>query len=291
MRVFRDMLALRRRAGMNLCVGLDPDPAKMPASAWSPDAIEESLVKFCIAIVMSVASVAACFKLNSAFFERFGDVGWRAMIRVIVYIRDNFPGVPIIWDAKRGDIGNTNSGYASAAFAWLMADAITVNPYFGGKSLSPFLDNASKMVFVLCRTTGAGSEEFQDLLVGDGDERAPLYLHIARAFTQRWNEKRNIGLVVGATSPAELKLVRDEAPESTILIPGVGTQGGSLIESVRAALDPSGSPNFVVNVSREISYASSGDDYTVAAGRKALEYHTNIRQAIETSRTPDPCAA
>ncbi len=180
----------------------------------------------------------------------------------------------MIADSKRGDIGSTNNGYVQSVFGNLQADAITVHPYLGAEALKPFLDNPDIGVIVLCRTSNEGAREIQDLLVDD----VPLYQVIARKVAEEWNENGNCALVVGATYPEELRLVRTIAPGLPILIPGIGAQGGDLEKTVRSGIDERGS-GIIISASRAIMYASSGEDFAEAAGRCAQDMHSAIMKA------------
>lgn len=266
---FRDRLEARWDRGLFACIGLDPVWDRLPVDITAPAGSDPSrearaagMARFCSAIVDATAHVACAFKPNAAFFEAFGAAGGAVLARLVARMREIAPDVPVIYDAKRGDIGSTNDGYASHAFDGLGADAITVQPYFGGDALAPFLARRDKGVFVLCRTSNPGGGEFQDLAVGPGPER--LYEAVARTVASRWNRNGNCGLVVGATVPAELARVRALAGDLPILIPGVGAQGGDLRASVAAGRDARGR-GIIIAASRAILYASSGTDFAAAA--------------------------
>ena len=262
---FADRLddAARRNQSL-LCVGLDPWPPSMPV---------DDIATFTCAIIEATADLVCAFKPNSAFYEAEGIDGLRALEQTIAAAKAR--GVPVILDAKRGDIGSTAKAYAKAAFEAWDADAVTVSPYLGGDSIEPFLAYEDRGVIVLCRTSNVGAGDFQSLAVGDG---APLYEQVAQR-AKEWNVKGNVGLVVGATYPEELERVRAICPDMPILIPGLGTQGGDLEASVRAGLDASGMRG-VFNSSRDIIYASKGPDYAGAARKAALE----LRDAINAAR-------
>lgn len=246
-----------------LCVGLDPHPADLPA----PTA--EAARDFCLNLVQQTAPYAAAFKPNAAFFEVFGADGWKALKEVIgaVHAESARLGskIPVILDAKRGDIASTAEAYARAAFETLGADALTVNPYLGSDAVEPFLRDPLKGVFLLCKTSNPGAGEVQDLTVDRGqwtavdDSRStvhrprsvPLYEHIAR-LAETWNSRDNLGLVVGATHPEALARVRAAAPELWFLVPGVGAQGGDLEAALRLGLRADGK-GLLINVSRAIS--------------------------------------
>ena len=260
--------------GKMLCVGLDPDLNKIPQSVKGSGP-RERIVAFNRAIIDATADLVCAYKPNSAFYEAHGDEGFAALRETVFYIQEKAPEVPVILDAKRGDIGNTNDGYAEAVFGYLSVDAVTMHPYLGREALQPMLDHADKGIFVLCRTSNLGAGEFQDLKV-EGEE---LYKVVARHVAEAWNAKGNCGLVVGATYPEELKLVREVAPDLPILIPGVGAQNGDLAKSVAVGKDARGS-GIIVAVGRAVIFTSSGTDYANAARMKAQELHGAIAAAL-----------
>lgn len=270
-----ELLAAHFAAGRHLVVGLDPDLQRIPA-ALRPDAPPaERVVEFNRRIVERTADLACAYKPNAAFYEALGADGFRALDETIAAIRREAPGAAVILDAKRADIGSTNAGYVTAIFDQLGADAVTVHPYLGGEALEPFLRRGEKLVFVLARTSNPGAGELQDLLA-DG---LPLYRHVARAVAGSWNAAGNCALVVGATYPDELRAVRDDIPtEMPILIPGAGAQGGDVAAVVAANRD-AGSDAFLINASRSIIYASSGEDFAEAARAAAESLNTEIRSA------------
>ena len=238
-----------------VCVGLDPEPAKFPAHLRdAPDAVFD----FCRAIVDATADLVCAFKPQIAHFAalRAEDM----LERLIAHIHAKHPGVPVILDAKRGDIGSTAQHYASEAFERYQADAVTLNPYLGRDSIQPFLDRADKGVILLCRTSNPGARDLQDLDVGD----KPLYQHVAQLVTREWNGKGNCALVVGATYPAELAAVRALIGDMPILVPGVGAQGGDVAAVVRNGKNSQGA-GLMISSSRAILYASSGADFADAA--------------------------
>ena len=237
-----------------LCVGLDPHVADLAA----PNA--EAAVDFCMNLVKKTAPYAAAFKPNAAFFEQFGAPGWTALQQVIAAIRDQSQRlgslIPVILDAKRGDIASTAEAYAKSAFTALGVHAITLSPYLGKDSIDPFLDNAEKGVFLLCKTSNPGASDLQDLMVLGTDPAAdpggsPLYLAVAR-LAQAWNSRNNIGLVVGATQTEALARIRAAAPDLWFLAPGVGAQGGDMTAALHAGLRRDGR-GMLLPVSRAIS--------------------------------------
>lgn len=272
-RSFRTLLERHWRAGRSLCVGLDPEWDRLPTSLRGGDAEPEARARaaaaFCTAIVGATHDLVCAFKPNAAFFEAFGPAGARALGEVVAAIRAVAPDVPVIYDAKRGDIGSTNAGYVRDAFHRLGADAVTVHPYLGEEALRPFLDRADTGVIVLCRTSNPGAGEFQDLVVAGEAGPAPLYEIVARRVASVWNRNGNCALVVGATYPRELARVRAIVGDLPILVPGIGAQGGDLDATLAAGLTAAGS-GLILSASRSVLYASAGYDYAAAARREVL---------------------
>lgn len=252
-----------------LCIGIDPDLDRLPESLRHDT---DAVYTFCHEIIAATHDVAVAYKPNIAFFEAMGLNGIEILTRLMQLTRHN------IWilDAKRGDIGNTASAYAKAAFEHFNSDAITLNPYLGGDSLEPFLRHADRGAFLLCRTSNPGSRDLQELLLADG---RPLYLAVAELAASQWNTNHNVGLVVGATQPKALAAVRTICPDLPFLLPGIGAQGGDLVQALTAGLDARRS-GLLINASRSILYASNGTDYTNAARTEAI--HT--RDAINAVR-------
>jgi len=273
-RNFRELLEAQWEKGTFLCVGLDPDFEKIPAAARQ-SGVKETIVAFNRAIIDSTKDLVCAFKPNTAFYESHGDEGWNAMRETIQYIQDVAPDVPVLLDAKRGDIGNTNNGYVESVFDHLRADAVTVNPYPGREALLPFLERKEKGIFVWCRTSNPGAGEFQDLRVDD----QPLYKVVARHVAEHWNENDNCALVVGATYPDELHEVRSVVGDMPILIPAIGAQHGNLEKTVKAGKDSRGR-GMIISASRAIIFASSGEDFAQAAQEKATELHGAILKAL-----------
>lgn len=238
-----------------VCVGLDPEPDRFPASLREAP---RALFEFNRRIVDAVAEFACCFKPQFAHYAALGRED--ELAETIAYIRARHPDLPVILDSKRGDIGNTAERYAREAFVRYDADAVTVNPYLGGDTLEPFLKWADRGVIVLCRTSNPGARDFQDLKV-DGK---PLYRVVAERAASQWNARRNCLLVIGATYPAELAEVRDVVGDMPFLVPGIGAQGGDVAAAVRAGRTPDGR-GLLVNSSRAILYASAGEDFADAA--------------------------
>ena len=251
-----------------VCVGLDPEPAKFPVRlANDPDAI----FNFCRVIVDATAQYACCFKPQIAHFAALGAED--ALQRVIAHTHVTHPGIPVILDAKRSDIGSTAQHYATEAFDRYGADAVTANPYLGRDSLQPFLDRSEKGVVILCRTSNPGATDLQDLVV-DG---RPLYQHVAEKIAREWNENGNCLLVVGATFPRELSEVRTIVGDMPLLIPGVGAQGGDVEAVVRNGKTADGT-GLIVSSSRAILYSSNGDDFAEAAGHAAKALRDEINR-------------
>ena len=249
-----------------VCVGLDPEPTKFPAHLRDdPDAIFE----FCRAIVDATADVVCCFKPQFAHFAARSAED--ALQRLIAHIHTKHPGVPVILDAKRGDIGSTAAFYAAEAFDRYGADAVTVNPYLGRDSLEPFLARADKGVVILCRTSNAGARDLQDLDVGG----RKLYQHVAETAAREWNANGNCLLVVGATYSGELADVRAIVGEMPLLVPGVGAQGGDVEAVVRNGATKDGT-GLVISSSRAILYAGSGVDFADAARAAAIVLRDEI---------------
>lgn len=264
-----------QQADTLVCVGLDPEPAKFPARfAADPDAV----FAFCRDIVDATAEFACAFKPQIAHFAALGAED--ALRRVVAHVHAAHPGIPVILDSKRGDIGSTAAHYASEAFDRYAADAVTVNPYLGRDSLQPFLDHADRGVVVLCRTSNPGAGDLQDLVVhaGDGVGR-PLYQHVAEKVAREWNGHGNCALVVGATWPAQLREVRAIVGDLPFLVPGVGAQGGD-VEAVVANAKSADGTGLLVSSSRAILYASNGDDFAEAAAAEARK----LRDAINRCR-------
>ncbi|MEO7916096.1 MAG: orotidine-5'-phosphate decarboxylase [Dokdonella sp.] len=243
-----------------LCVGLDPEPDRFPDRFRDdPDAI----FTFCRDIVDATAHLVCAFKPQIAHFA--ARAAESALQRLIEHIHARHPGIPVILDAKRGDIGSTAAYYASEAFDRYRADAVTVNPYLGRDSVQPFLDRKDKGVVLLCRTSNPGAADLQDLMV-DGE---PLYQRVAKIIARDWNENGNCLLVTGATWPEEIGRIRAAVGAIPLLVPGVGAQGGDVEAVVRNGQDDAGN-GLLVSTSRAVLYASRGDDYADAAGAAAL---------------------
>ncbi len=262
--------AARRNESL-LCIGLDPDPELMPGKIEAFEFNRE--------IIDATSDLVCAYKPNLAFYEALESEGLDALRRTIEHV----PGdIPVIGDAKRGDIGNTAKAYARAIFDKLGFDAATVNPYLGFDSIQPFIEYRDKGVFILCRTSNAGAADFQSLrceaemLPGLESERSqrPLF-EIVALKARQWNTNGNIGLVVGATYPEELRLIRVSHPSMPLLIPGIGAQGGDLASTVRYGVDARGEMA-IINSSRQVIYASQEKDFAQAARRVASQMRDQI---------------
>ncbi len=275
---FTDMLGAAERQNQSmLCVGLDPEPSRFPLQ-WRDD--PRHIYDFCAAIVDATADVAMAFKPQIAYFaaHRAED----QLERLMVHMRVAAPQVPIILDAKRGDIGSTAEQYAREAFVRYGADAVTLSPFMGFDSIQPYLQYPGKGVYLLCRTSNPGGDDFQSQRLASVDGQPLLYEHIARLAQGPWNLNGQVGLVVGATYPAEIERVRELAPTVPLLIPGVGAQGGDAQATVRAgwrgANEQTTGP-IAVNSSRAILYASAGEDFAEAARREAVRTRDALQRA------------
>ena len=275
---FLDMLsAAERQNDSMLCVGLDPEPTRFPGR-FKGDA--SKIYDFCAAIVDATADLVIAFKPQIAYFaaHRAED----QLERLMAHMRRAAPQVPIILDAKRGDIGSTAEQYAIEAFERYGADAVTLSPFMGFDSVVPYLKYEGKGAFLLCRTSNPGGDDLQNQRLASVEGQPLLYEHIARLAQGPWNLNGQLGLVVGATYPAEIERVRTVAPTLPLLIPGVGAQGGDAVATVRAGWRPGAS--IIVNSSRAILYASQGDDFAEVARREA----TKTRDVLQAARRTSP---
>ena len=254
-----------------ICINLDPDLEKIPESLKNESA-EVSIVSFNKGIVDATADLACAYKPNSAFYEAQGEEGMRALRRTVSYIHETYPDVPIILDAKRADIGNSNELYAKAVFDEMGVDALTVHPYLGGEALEPFLSRKDKGIFVLVKTSNSGSGELQDLDVGG----KKLYEYIASSVADSWNKNGNCGVVVGATYPDEVARVRTLVKDLPILIPGIGLQGGDAREAYANGKNSHGE-GVLIAVGRSILYKSREKDFAEQARQEVLSISEEIR--------------
>ncbi len=269
---FLDMLqAAGERNQSMLCVGLDPEPAKFPAHLRG-DA--SKIYDFCAAIVDATADLVIAFKPQIAHFA--AHRAEMQLEQLMEHMRRTAPHVPVILDAKRGDIGSTAEQYAKEAFERYGADAVTLSPFMGFDSVQPYLKHAGKGAFLLCRTSNPGGDDLQNQRLATVEGQPRMYEHVAKLAQGPWNLNGQLGLVVGATYPAEIERVRELAPTLPLLIPGVGAQGGDAVATVRAGWRPNGP--IIVNSSRAVLYASEGEDFAVAA-RKVAAATRDVLQA------------
>jgi orotidine-5'-phosphate decarboxylase len=277
---FRERLA--HAAEMNtslLCVGLDPDLSRLPAPVRSSEDATRAIVAFNTGIIEATADLVCAYKPNLAFYLAHGRAGVAALEETRRLIPEQ---IPVILDAKVGDMGNTAENYATAYFDTWGFDAVTANPYLGEDSLAPFMRRPERGVIIICKTSNPGSGDLQDIFTLDGDRQQPLYLTVAErvaSWAERW--PATLGLVVGATYPEELATVRRRSPEAPILLPGIGAQGGDLAASLRAGLDAQGA-GLLVSASRSVIYAGSSTegDWTASVRTAAAE----LRDAINVIR-------
>ena len=269
---FQEKLTAASRKNESLvCVGLDPDPALMPI---------DDVLEFNKAIIDATADQVCCYKPNMAFYEALGIPGLEALQRTLEHIPDD---IPVIGDAKRGDIGSTAKAYARAVFNVWGFDAATVNPYGGGDAVEPFLEYKDRGILVWCRSSNIDAADFQDLPVIQDDRQRPFFENVALKALE-WNVRDNVGLVVGATFPQQLQSVRQICPDMVILAPGVGAQGGDLENTVKYGVNADGE-GLIINSSRGIIFASrDASDFADAARRSAQELRQSINRAREESR-------
>ena len=275
---FLDMLnAAERQNNSLLCVGLDPEPTKFPAGLKG-DA--NKIYDFCARIVDATADLVSSFKPQIAYFAAHRAEG--QLERLMAHMRQVAPGVPVILDAKRGDIGSTAAQYAVEAFERYGADAVTLSPFMGFDSVEPYLKYHGKGAFLLCRTSNPGGDDLQSQRLSSVPGEPLLYEHVARLAQGPWNLNGQLGLVVGATYPAEIERVRAIASTLPLLIPGVGAQGGDAVATVKAGWRGDGQGTvapIIVNSSRAILYASAGEDFAQAARREAVKTRDLLQEA------------
>ena len=268
-----------RQNGSLLCVGLDPEPNKFP-TGMKGDA--SKIYEFCAQIVDATADLAIAFKPQIAYFaaHRAED----QLEKLMAHMRRNAPHVPVILDAKRGDIGSTAEQYAKEAFERYGADAVTLSPFMGYDSVQPYLKYHGKGAFLLCRTSNPGGDDLQNQRLASVEGQPLMYEHIAKLAQGPWNSNGQLGLVVGATYPAEIERVRSLAPTLPLLIPGVGAQGGDAVATIKAGYRRSHGATtgaVIVSSSRAILYASSGDDFAQAARQEALRTRDVLKAAAQ----------
>jgi orotidine-5'-phosphate decarboxylase len=271
---FLEMLRdAQKRNGSLLCVGLDPEPSRFPAGLKGDSG---KIFEFCARIVDVTADLVIAFKPQIAYFAAHRAEG--QLEQLMNHMRRAAPHVPVILDAKRGDIGSTAEQYAKEAFERYGADAVTLSPFMGFDSVQPYLKYPGKGAFLLCRTSNPGGDDLQNQRLSSVEGQPLLYEHVARLAQGPWNVNGQLGLVVGATYPAEIERVRQVAPTVPLLIPGVGAQGGDAVATVKAGWRADGP--IIVNSSRAILYASDGEGYAEAARREARR----TRDVLEAAR-------
>jgi orotidine-5'-phosphate decarboxylase len=269
-----------RQNGSLLCVGLDPEPSKFPAG-MKGDA--SKIYDFCAQIVDATADLAISFKPQIAYFAAYRAED--QLEKLMEHMRRNAPHVPVILDAKRGDIGSTAEQYAKEAFERYGADAVTLSPFMGFDSVQPYLKYHGKGAFLLCRTSNPGGDDLQNQRLASVEGQPLMYEHIAKLAQGPWNLNGQLGLVVGATYPAEIERVRSLAPTLPLLIPGVGAQGGDAVATIKAGYRQSQGATtgaVIVNSSRAILYASSGDDFAEAARQEAMRTRDVLKAAAQS---------
>ena len=281
-RNFKELLEAQWDKSNFLCVGLDSEYDKIPDCFKNGKGLSFAISSFSNLIVANTLELVCAYKINLAFYLSHGPAGLHALSRIVKFIKEEAPEIPIILDAKFGDVENTSEAYAKAAFDEIGVDAVTVNPYLGGSALEPFLRRRNKGVFVLCRTSNPGAVEFQQqqLLWQEGSE---LFEFVARQIKDEWNENKNCGLVVGATNPIDLREVRDIVGDDIpLLLPGVGKQGADLEKAVKAGRNKK-NKGIIVNASRSIIFASNSKDFAFFARVEAKKLSDEIRDLIKAS--------
>lgn len=264
MNLFIKKLEHRWKQKKYVCVGLDSDFSKIPSSIKKGNSKQNAILKFNKVIIDQTFDLVCSYKMQSSYYEAEGVNGMVALKKTVQYIKKNHPEIPLILDAKRGDIGSTNLGYTKAIFDDLEFDAVTVNPYLGGESLVPFLERKTKGIIVLVKTSNPGAGEFQDLLI----KGKPLYQIVAKKVANGWNKNGNCAVVVGATYSKELKEVRKIIGDMPILIPGIGTQGGDLKNTIKNGRGKK-SWGMIINSSRGIIFSDN-------PRKAALDLHQEI---------------
>jgi orotidine-5'-phosphate decarboxylase len=265
---FTKLMLRMENCGSLVCVGLDSDILKIPTFLKTKKFPQFEFNK---TIINATSDLVSAYKPNTAFYESRGADGITELKMTCDYLHQTYPDIPIILDAKRADIGNTNYGYVTFAFDYLGVDAISLHPYLGREALQPFLDRKDKGCIILCRTSNPGAGEFQDLMI-NGE---PLYQIIAKQVVGKWNQNNNCLLVVGATYPEELKNIRKIVGDMTLLVPGIGAQGGDLAATLKAGLN-SQKAGLIINSSRGIIFASNGKDFADSARTETEKLLTSI---------------
>jgi orotidine-5'-phosphate decarboxylase len=261
-----------KRNNSLVCVGIDPDLSRLPTHFAKT---ADSIFAFNKEIIDATHDLVCAYKPQIAYFAAIAAE--QQLAQTIDYIRSNYPHIPIILDAKRGDIGSTAEMYAQEAFSRYNADAVTVNPYLGYDSAEPFLRYKDRGIILLCRTSNSGAGDIQDLIV-DG---VPIYEHVAKIISDKWNANNNCLLVVGATWPAQMAKIRNIVGEMAFLVPGVGAQGGD-VEAMVTAGQTSDGTGLIINSARGILYASSGADFAIVARAETLSLRDTINKFRNT---------
>ena len=279
-RNFQEMLQDQWNLGKCVCVGLDTEYNKIPD--WFKlergNSVGPVLQDYNFGIIEATCDLVCAYKPNIAFYEAWGALGLKALVQTIEFIQVKAPGVPVILDAKRGDIGNTNLQYVKMAFEFFKADAITIHPYLGAEASRPFLEQKNKGIFVLCKTSNPGAGEFQDQMLEQ--THACLFHEVATQVAREWNENNNCCLVVGATYPEDLAEVRKiVGPAIPILIPGIGKQQGDLEATVKAGKNSYGQ-GMIINSSRGVIFASQEPGFDSVARQKVKELQKKINQYL-----------
>lgn len=278
-RSFNTLLAKKWREKKFVCVGLDSDYSQLPLSVKKNSSPYKAILNFNRQIVDAVSDLVCAYKIQVSFYEAQGMDGLKALQETISYIQKNYSAIPVILDAKRGDIENSNTGYTKAIFENLGVDAVTVNPYLGEEALKPFLDYKDKGIIVLVKTSNPGGGEFQDLKVGP--KNRPLYLLIAQRVADFWDKNGNCGVVVGATYPQQLKEVRKIIGDIPILIPGIGSQGAELKTTIEAGQNSRGL-GIIINSSRSIIFACANKDFAKYAKIATKSLDQQIKSYLKT---------
>ena len=262
-----------KKTGSLLCVGLDSDLQKLPKRLQKEQFPQFAFNK---AIIDATHEYVSVYKPNVAFYEAQGEQGIHELKQTMEYLEDTYPDIFTILDAKRADIGSTNEQYVKNIFDWLGFDAVTIHPYLGKEAVLPFLEREDKVSIILCRTSNPGAGEFQDLEV----KGKPLWAHVAQQVSEKWNEKGNCMLVVGATYPQEMKEIRKiVGDEMVFLVPGIGAQGGDVREVMTHGVNSQGK-GLILNAGRSILFASKGEDFAEAAGKAAEKLVKEIQEAV-----------
>lgn len=282
---FVSALRARWALGKHLCVGLDPLPERIPHVFQTGATVGEAVFAFNRTIVDATRDQVCAYKPNAAWYEALGEEGHRALVATVAYIHATSPGVPVLLDAKRADIGETSARYAVAAFDVVGADAITLHPWFGREALAPFLDRADKGIIVMAANSNPGAGEIQDLPVGPQGE--PLAVHMARTVAAHWNTHGNCGVTVGATNPQRMAAVRAVVGDMPLLVLGIGAQGGDLAAAMQAGRDSTGA-GMIVSTSRAVIYAAPVDATSEQVATAAHDAAAALNTRLQSALAPAP---